>query len=303
MNDTSEFPGFAFIDDAFVPIKEARIPILDWGFLRSDATYDVVHVWRGSFFRLSEHLDRFFDSMVSLRLNCGYSKSEVASILGKCVMRAGLDDSYVEMICTRGHSPTFSRDPRDAKNRFIAFSLPFSWIIAPGDREAGLNVAISKISRIPPEAVDPTVKNYHWLDLVMGLYDAYDRNAKNVILTDGQGNVTEGPGFNIFVISNGEASTPEAGVLEGVTRQTAIDLLGEMHIPTICKLVSVEEVKSADEVFITSTAGGIMAVTTIDGQIIGSGRMGTVTRLLTDLYWNAHDREEWRDRVEDVVIP
>jgi len=301
MNDASELPGFAFIDDAFVPIKEARIPILDWGFLRSDATYDVVHVWRGAFFRLSEHLDRFFDSMVSLRLNCGYSKSEVASILGKCVMRAGLDDSYVEMTCTRGHSPTFSRDPRDAKNRFIAFSLPFSWIIAPRDREVGLNVAISKISRIPPEAVDPTVKNYHWLDLVMGLYDAYDRNAKNVILTDGQGNVTEGPGFNIFVISNGKASTPEAGILEGVTRQTAIDLLGEMHIPTTCKLVSVEEVKSADEVFITSTAGGIMAVTTIDGQMIGSGRMGSLTRLLTDFYWNAHDREEWRDRVEDVV--
>ncbi|MBO68586.1 MAG: branched-chain amino acid transferase [Acidiferrobacteraceae bacterium] len=301
MNDTSELPGFAFIDDTFVPIKEARIPILDWGFLRSDATYDVVHVWQGSFFRLNEHLDRFFASMSSLRLDCGYSKPEVASILGQCVMRAGLDDSYVEMTCTRGHSPTFSRDPRDAKNRFIAFSLPFSWIIAPGDREEGLNIAISNIRRIPPEAIDPAVKNYHWLDLVMGLYNAYDRNAQNVILTDGQGNVTEGPGFNIFVISNGVASTPETGMLEGVTRQTAIELLEEINVPTTFKPVPVEEVKSADEVFVTSTAGGIMAVTTIDGKLVGNGRMGTITRILTDLYWNAHDREEWCDRVEDVI--
>ena len=89
MNDTATLPGIAFMDESFMPVTEARIPILDWGFLRFDATYDVVHVWQGCFFRLESHLDRFFSSMKQLRLDCGHTRSEVASVLGECVLRAG----------------------------------------------------------------------------------------------------------------------------------------------------------------------------------------------------------------------
>ena len=87
-----------------------------------------------------------------------------------------------QMVLTRGVSPTFSRDPRDAHNQLICFAIPFGWILKPEDREAGLAIAISDIRRIPPESIDPTVKNYHWLDFVMGLYDAYERGAQNVVL-------------------------------------------------------------------------------------------------------------------------
>ena len=149
--------------------------------------------------------------------------------------------------------------------------------------------------------MDPTVKNYHWLDLVMGLYDAYDRNTRNVVLTDGQGNVTEGPGFNLFIVQNDHTATPARGMLEGVTRQTAIELLAEMGIETNLRPVAIEEVVTAEEVFITSTAGGIMAVTTIDGQPVGNGHVGKLTRDLTEHYWEAHSREGWCDRVEDVI--
>ena len=301
MNDATTLPGVAFLDESFMLVTEARIPILDWGFLRSDATYDVVHVWQGCFFRLEPHLDRFFSSMKRLRLDCGRTRAEVASVLGECVVRAGLEDAYVEMTCTRGHSPDFARDPRKAINRFIAFALPFSWILPPAERDRGLDLAVSHIRRIPPDAVDPTVKNYHWLDLVMGLYDAYDRNARNVVLTDGQGNVTEGPGFNLFVVQNDHAVTPATGMLEGVTRQTAIELLAEMGTETILRPVTIEEVVTAEEVFITSTAGGIMAVTTIDSRPVGNGHVGKLTRDLTDHYWEAHSREGWCDRVEDVI--
>ena len=138
--------------------------------------------------------------------------------------RSGHRDSYVEMVLTRGVSPTFSRDPRDARNQLICFAIPFGWILKPEDREAGLSLAISDIRRIPPESIDPTVKNYHWLDFVMGLYDAYDRGAQNVVLTNASGNLAEGPGFNIFVIGKGRIATPDRGVLRGVTRQTTIEL-------------------------------------------------------------------------------
>ena len=286
-------PGVAYLDGAYVPMSEARIPVLDWGFLRSDATYDVVHVWQGRFFRLDRHLERFERSVAKLHMTLPFGQDELVEVLRQCVLRAGLEDAYVEMICTRGVSPTFSRDPRDAVNRFIAFAIPFGWILRPEQRERGLQVAISRIQRIPPQSVDPTVKNYHWLDLVAGLFEAYERGAENVILTDGAGNVAEGPGFNIFAVTEGRVVTPDRGVLEGITRGTAIELCRELGHPVEVAPLPVEVLCRAGEAFVTSTAGGIMPLTRVDGEAIGDGRPGPVTRALTELYWSKHEDPAW----------
>lgn len=92
----------AYIDGRYVPVRDASIPILDWGFLHSDATYDVTSVWKGSFFRLHDHIDRFFASARSLRLDVGIDPAAVASTLTECVRRSRLRDAYVEMVVTRG---------------------------------------------------------------------------------------------------------------------------------------------------------------------------------------------------------
>lgn len=293
-------PGCAFLDERFCAIEDAKISVLDWGFLRSDATYDVVHVWKGRFFRLDRHLDRFFASAEKLRMTIPYSKDEVASILAGCVRRAGFEDSFVEMIITRGVSPTFSRDPRDAINRFIAFAIPFGWILKPEERDKGLSVAIAETQRISPLSVDPTVKNYHWLDLVQGLFEAYERGARTVILPDGAGNITEGPGFNLFVVKDGRVATPDSGVLHGITRLAALELLTESGFEAVARPVSLAEVKVADELFATSTAGGVMPVTSLDGVPVGSGRPGPVTSRLIEVYWAAHTRPDWTVAVADV---
>ena len=291
--------GIAYLDGRYVPMADAKISVLDWGFLRSDATYDVVHTWRGRFFRLDRHLERFERSVERLRLSLPFGREELVEVLRQCVLRAGLEDAYVEMICTRGISPTFSRDPRDAVNQFIAFAIPFGWILRPEERERGLKVAISRIQRIPPQSVDPTVKNYHWLDLVAGLFEAYERDAENVILTDGEGNVAEGPGFNVFAVSDGRATTPDRGVLEGITRMTAIELCGELEVPIAVEALPVEALRQADEAFVTSTAGGIMPLTRLDGAPVGSGRPGPVTQALIELYWAKHEDPDWTTPVRE----
>jgi branched-chain amino acid aminotransferase len=293
--------GTAYINGQFVPIEDAKISVLDWGFLHSDATYDVVHVWNHRFFRLDTHIERFVRSAARLHLQLPASPDELARILAECVIRSGHENAYVEMVLTRGVSPTFSRDPRDAVNQLICFAIPFGWILKPEDREKGLSLLISDIRRIPPESIDPTVKNYHWLDFVMGLYDAYDRGAQNVVLTDAAGNLAEGPGFNIFVVSKGEMATPDRGVLRGVTRQTAIELAAELGLPLHQRPVSIEEALAADEVFITSTAGGVMPVTRLNNTPVKDGRMGAVTRTLVDAYWAKHVSPEWSAAVDDVL--
>jgi branched-subunit amino acid aminotransferase/4-amino-4-deoxychorismate lyase len=281
--------GAAFVDGRFVPVAEARVPILDWGFLRSDATYDVAHVWRGSFFRLEDHLDRFERSMEHLRLSPPYDRSEIRDILVECVRLSGLRNAYAEIICTRGIPRPGSRDPRDCDNRFYAFVVPFIWIADPDKQEQGLHAEIGSKQRIAPESVDPTVKNYHWLDLETGLLEAYDRGGETVILVDAEDNVVEGPGFNVFAVKNDTISTPDRGVLEGITRKTIIELAAEHRIQLEARPVPADELRRADEVFLSSTAGGVIPVTTVDGGAVGNGEPGAVTRRLRDGYWDLHD--------------
>jgi branched-chain amino acid aminotransferase len=279
-------------------VAEARVPILDWGFLRSDATYDVAHVWRGSFFRLEDHLDRFERGVERLRMSPPYSRAEIRDILIGCVRLGGLRDAYAEIICTRGVPPPGSRDPRDCENSFFAFAVPFVWIADPEKQERGLHATISRVQRIQPGAVDPTVKNYHWLDLELGLYEAYDRGGETVILVDPEDNVVEGPGFNVFAVSDGEVSTPSRGVLEGITRRTVVELAAEHGLPLEQRAVPAEEVRRADEVFLTSTAGGIMPVTKVDGEPVGSGEPGPVTLRMREAYWRLHEDPRYATAIQ-----
>jgi branched-subunit amino acid aminotransferase/4-amino-4-deoxychorismate lyase len=281
--------GAAFIEGQYVPIAEARIPVLDWGFTRSDVTYDVVHVWKGSFFRLEDHLNRFERSAAALRLTLPHTREGMREILGECVRLSGLREAYVEMGCTRGVPPPGSRDPRACTNRFFAYAIPFVWVATEEQRRRGLHLIISDVRRIPPESVDPTVKNFHWGDLIRGLFDAYDRGGETVVLTDGAGNVTEGPGFNVFVARGGRIATPARGVLEGITRMSVIELCRETGIPLELGIVPAAAVRAADEVFLSSTAGGVLPVTRVDGRLLGDGLPGPLTTRLRDLYWSKQE--------------
>lgn len=281
--------GAAFVDGRYVPIGEARIPITDWGFTRSDVTYDVVHVWNGAFFRLEDHLERFERNVAALRMRLPFGRDGVAEVLHECVRLAGLREAYVEMGCTRGQGPPGSRDPREFTNRFFAFAVPFIWVANEEQRRRGLHLVISQVQRIPAASVDPTVKNFHWGDLIRGLYEAYDRGGETVVLVDGRGNVTEGPGFNVFAVTGGRVATPASGVLEGITRKTVLELCEDEGLPLEAREVSADEVRGADEVFLSSTAGGILPVTTVDGRPVGDGVPGPVTTRLRDLYWSKQE--------------
>ncbi|MDX8529057.1 aminotransferase class IV [Mesorhizobium sp. MSK_1335] len=285
--------GVAFMDGQYLPMSEAKISVLDWGFLHSDATYDTVHVWDGRFFRLDLHLNRFFRGMERLRMTLPYSRAEIEIILANCVSLSRHKSAYVEMICTRGVSPTFSRDPREAENRFVAFAVPFGSVASKEQLERGLHIVVSDTVRIPPQSVDPSVKNYHWLDLVKGLFDAYDNGAETALVVDISGNIAEGPGFNVFTVKEGQLRTPAQGVLLGITRQTVLDLCDELFLSAAVGDIAPNELKAADEVFITSTAGGIMPVTRIDDVEVGDGKVGALTRRLMELYWKKHADPTW----------
>ena len=280
--------GVAYVRGQYLPISEASIPMTDWGFLRSDATYDVVTVWEGSFFRLDAHLDRFMRSCQRWRLDPGRTPEQITEVLTQCVRLSSLRASYVEMICTRGQPPWGSRDPRQAVNQFYAFAVPYVWLANAEQREQGLHLRISDVQRIPPTSVDPTAKNYHWNDMTMGLLGALDTGADSVVLVDGADHVVEGPGFNVFCVRQGAIATPDAGMLEGITRRTVIEMAQSLGLPLQCRAVPARELRGADEVFLSTSGGGVLPVTRVDGQPLGDGRPGPVTRRLMATYWAWH---------------
>lgn len=281
--------GCAWIEGAYVPIGEARIPILDTGFTRSDLTYDVVAVWEGRFFRLDDHLDRLFRGCSRLRLPVPAPREEIRAIMLETVRRAGLRSAYVEVVVTRGVPGPGERDPRRWTPRLYAYAIPYVWIQGPELQSRGAAAVVTRgVRRIPPGAVDPTVKNFHWGDLVRGLFEAYDRDAVLPILPDGDGLITEGPGYNVFAVIDGVLHTPGRGVLEGITRRTVLEIAARDGLPVEVGDLPVNDLYRATELFCTSTAGGVMPITTLDDSPIASGSPGPITTKIRTTYWDLH---------------
>jgi branched-chain amino acid aminotransferase len=284
---TAQWPtGAAYLDGAFMPIAEAKIPVTDWGYRRSDVTYDVVSVWDGAFFRLDDHLRRFTASMAHFRLQPRETIDDLRGILHEVVRRTGLREAYVAMDCLRGAPPPgVPRHPANARAYLLAYATPYVWLMPAEKIERGTHLIVSSTPRIPEASVNPRAKNFHFADMTRSMFEAKDKGADNPVLLDYDGNVTEGPGFNVFAVTDGKVVTPERGVLEGITRLAVIDLCAKLGLPCEIRTMPAAELRNADEIFITSTAGGVMGATRLDGRILGNDRPGPVTRKLHDAYW------------------
>ena len=278
--------GAAYIDGRHMPIAQAAIPITDWGYRRSDVTYDVVGVWEGNFFRLEDHIRRFRSSMRKFRFEPRESDEDIKAILNRCVALSGLKDAYVAMDCLRGRpAPGMPYHPVHARNYIAAFAIPWVWVMSPEVQKRGGHLIIAETLRIPADSVDPTAKNFHWADLTRGQFEALDRGADFALLLDSEGNVTEGPGFNVFFVIDDVVLTPDAGVLEGITRKSVIEICADLGIPAKTGKVPAAEAREADEIFLATTAGGVMPASRIDGRIMGNDRPGPISTKIKDTFW------------------
>ncbi|MCP5072780.1 MAG: branched-chain amino acid--2-keto-4-methylthiobutyrate aminotransferase [Rhodobacteraceae bacterium] len=292
--------GAAWMNGEITPISEAKIGVTDWGLTRSDITYDVVHVWDGSFFRLADYLDRFMVSIRKMRLEIPQSRDEISGILHDMVAASGLHCAYVSMVACRG-TPIVpgSRDPRACHNHFYAWVVPFVWVIPPDVAKRGAHVLLAgTTTRISPHSVDPTVKNYHWADMTSALFEALDAGYDTTVLLDDRGCITEGPGFNIFALIDGAVVTPKSGMLEGITRRTVLEICAELGLATEVRDIPAKEFLDAKEVFTATTAGGPVAVTRVNVRTLGNGTPGKVSQQIIQTYWDWHQRPELTDMID-----
>lgn len=292
--------GVAWVEGELVELSKARIPLLDQGFMHSDLTYDVPSVWDGRFFRLDDHLNRLEASCKKLRLQIPLPRDEVKNILCDMVAKSRIKDAFVELIVTRGLKGVRGSKKGDKwNNSLYMFIQPYVWVMEPEDQPVGGKAIIARtVRRVPPGAIDPTIKNLQWGDLVRGLQEAEDRDATYPFLTDGDANLTEGSGFNVVLVKDGVLYTPERGVLQGISRKSVIDVANAEGLEIRVETVPVQMCYDADEILMCTTAGGIMPITTLDDKPVKDGKVGPITKKIWDGYWKMHYDDKYSFEID-----
>lgn len=224
--------------------------------------------------------------MAACHMEIGLTRAEIEVALHDMVARSGLENAYVAMVAARG-TPVIpgSRDPRDCANHFYAWCVPYVHVIAPEIAARGASVCLpSDLRRIPPESVNPRAKNYHWGDFTQGLFAAKAEGFDTVLLPDEAGHVTEGPGFNVFALKGEVLTTPEVGVLHGITRATVLELAAELGLRCETRALPLAELMEADEVLLSSSGGGVIPVARINDRRFSNGTAGPVALRLRQAY-------------------
>jgi branched-chain amino acid aminotransferase len=267
----------------------ATIPVFDRGFLYGDSVYETVGTVGGSPFALDEHLDRLERSAHCIMLRLP-ARAEIARAVAETLAAAANEESRIRIIVTRGGDADgrFDLDPgRPHEPRLVVIVQPLGGP-TPTMRADGVAVAIVAVSRNQAGAVDPTVKSGNYLSSVLALGEARRRfpDVYEAILSSPDGSVAEGATSNVFLVARGVVRTPalDVGILDGITRRKVLAVAREAGFPVDEGRISPDELRGADEAFITSSARGVLPVTRVDGRPIGDGRPGPITRALAARY-------------------
>ena len=293
----------AFFEGKYMPLKDARISILDPVVTKSDVVFDVVSATDRTFFRLGDHVERFEASCAKVRIKPPVSTDEIKRISAECVHRSGFDDACVFMCGTRGlyRGGAALGDPRECDNGFYAYAVPYFYVVPQERIKTGAHIWIAETRRAPSTAIDQLAKNFNRMDLTKGTFEALDHGADAAVLLSTQGYVAEGAGFNIWIVEGKTLVTPRDNLLEGITRRTVFDLAKEMGVKAEAVDLEPERLSGAKEAFLSTTAGAIIPVTRVNDTPLGNGAPGLVTDNIRNLYWEKR-RAGWHGTTVDSLL-
>ncbi len=277
----------AYVNGELVPESQAVVSIRDRGFVQGDAVFDTTRTFGGKIFKLTEHVERFYDSLKYMRIDPGMSQQQMRSLTMQ-VLEANLpllgedDDYWVTQRVTRG-----VRTDAGTKPTVIIECVPLPFAARAKYYRDGLPVVTPSIRRTPPESISPRAKVHNYINLILADQEVKAQNPDAwPILLDTNGNIAEGPGSNFFVVKDGRVVTPkEQNVLAGISRRTAIELAQELGMEVQEADIDLFDAYTADEAFVTSTSFCICPVGSVNGSAIGSdGVPGPVTDRLQKAY-------------------
>ncbi|MDA7028141.1 D-amino-acid transaminase [Bacillus sp. CLL-7-23] len=257
----------------FVERSECKVDIEDRGYQFGDGVYEVIRVYNGTFYLLHEHIARLFRSASEIELVLPFSEAELRDQLKELIIINKVDDGGIYLQVTRGTAPRKHQYKPGLKPQFIAYPLPVEKPVF--QQQTGVSVITAEDLRW----LRCDIKSLNLLYNVMAKQKAYEASAFEAILLRG-GVVTEGTTSNVFVVKHQIIYTHPATnlILNGITRRKLLELFQKNGWPYQEKKITKDQLLTADEVFITSTTAEVMPVTVIDGQNIGAGTPGRLTK-------------------------
>lgn len=263
----------AWLDGQYLPLAEARVPVLDRGYLFADGVYEVLPVYAGHLFALDAHLDRLQRSLEAIRLPDPLSREAWRTMLGSLVQRNGGGEQMLYLQVTRGVQPKRAFGlPAQVSPCVLAFCQPLP-PVSDSVRQNG----VAALTREDTRWLNCHIKSIALLGAVLLSQEAVESGCNEVILLR-DGCLTEGGSSNVFVVKDGAVATPPKSrlILAGITRDLVIECLQASRSPCQERRISEAELRQADEIWITSSTREIYPVTTLDGAPVGSGKPGAV---------------------------
>ena len=282
-SENSQEP-IVYVNGEFVPGSEAKISVFDHVVLYGDGVYDTMCAWERMVFKLDEHVDRLYESAHAVKLVLPLTKRELKDVILETVRRNNLTNAYVKVVATRGVGPQPLLSPFNCTPGLIVFAVPYMSLVDEEEESAGIKMIVSSLRRIPNECLSSKIKSCNYLNHVLMRLEANEAGADDAIELDMEGYVCEAPGYNVFMMKEGVLFTPADNILLGITRQTVLELAQAEGIQVTQGRIQPFDLYNADEVFLSSTAGGIFPVTQLDGRTIGDGKAGPVTMKLRAKY-------------------
>jgi len=264
---------------------DAKISVYDHGLLYGDGVFEGIRSYSGRVFRLSRHVDRLFDSARSIHLQIPISKGEMSRAVIETLTVNQLNDAYIRVIVTRG-SGSLGLDPRKTTDPQVIIITDAISLYPPELYEHGLKIVTAGTLRNHPSAVNPRIKSLNYLNNILAKIEGTNAGCLEALMLNHKGEVAECTGDNIFVVRRGELHTPgiDAGILEGITRDAVIELARGAGIAVLERPMDRHDVYTADECFLTGTAAEVIPVVKCDDRMIGTGKPGPITRMLSERF-------------------
>jgi len=278
--------GVAYIDGQFCSHADAKISVFDHGLLYGDGVFEGIRVYSGRIFKLRSHLVRLFQSARFIDLSIRQSLEEIETITRETVKRSGMADAYIRLVVTRGVGP-LGVNPKQCVSPSVIVIVDKLAVYAAEKYETGITLITSSVRQKNPSVLSSRAKTLNYLPNMMAKLEALRSGADEALLLNDQGFVSECVGENVFAVCRTPSGktrvlTPDVscGILEGVTRNTIIDLAAQHGIEIQATQLTLFDLYTADEIFLTGTGAEIVPVVNIDGRTVGSGRCGAITQKL-----------------------
>lgn len=268
-NRSSE-PSACWHNGKIIPIDQAKVSVFDHGLLYGDGVFEGLRFYDGCAFKVGRHLDRLAQSCSAIALSLPFDQAELREAIEQCIASSGLRDGYMRILVTRGEG-TLGLNPKhcDTANVFIlAVEME---LLDQAAQARGIELITASTRRMVGSGLDPRVKSLNYLHSILAKTEANHAGVDDALLLNQHGMVAECSAANIFIIDkNGCLVTPPCsdGALEGITRETVIELACESGIEVECRSLSTWDIYNATECFITGSAARLICVAGLDGRAI-----------------------------------